>query len=111
MRQITVVIVGAGNRGNVYGSYSLAEPDKLKVVGIVDPDPVRTKIMREKFDVPEENCFESVDEFVKRDKFADAVINGTMDHLHVPTSIPILKNGEQSIATNQRRKNRCNIYN
>ena len=93
MRQITVVIVGAGNRGNVYGSYSLAEPDKLKVVGIVDPDPVRTKIMREKFDVPEENCFESVDEFVKRDKFADAVINGTMDHLHVPTSIPILKKG------------------
>ena len=93
MKQITVVLVGAGNRANVYASYSLQEPDKLKVVGIVDPDPVRTKIMKEKFNVPEENCFESVEEFIKRDKFADAVINGTMDHLHVPTSIPILKKG------------------
>lgn len=93
MKQISVVLVGAGNRANVYASYSLKNPDELKVVGIVDPDPVRTKIMREKFNVPEENCFESVEEFVKRDKFADAVINGTMDHLHVPTSIPILRKG------------------
>ncbi len=93
MKQIKVVVVGAGNRGDVYSRYSLREPDKLKIVGIVDPDPVRTKIMREKYNVPKENCFESVDEFVKRDKFADAVINGTMDHLHVPTSIPILRKG------------------
>lgn len=93
MKQIKVVMVGAGNRCNVYASYSLLEPELLKVVGIVDPDPVRTKIMREKFNVPEENCFSSVEEFVARDKFADAVINGTMDHLHVVTSIPILKKG------------------
>lgn len=107
MEQLKVVLVGAGNRGNVYGSYSLQEPEKLKVVGIVDPDPVRTKIMKEKFNVPEENCFESVDEFVKRDKFADAVVNGTMDHLHVPTSIPILKKGydmllEKPFAVNKK---------
>lgn len=93
MKQIKVVMVGAGNRCNIYASYSLKEPDKMKVVGIVDPDPVRTKIMRDKFDVPEENCFSSVEEFVARDKFADAVINGTMDHLHVSTSIPMLKKG------------------
>ncbi len=93
MKQITVVLVGAGNRANVYSGYSVQNPDELKIVGIVDPDPVRTKIIREKYNVPSENCFSSVDEFVKRDKFADAVINGTMDHLHVPTSIPILKKG------------------
>ena len=93
MRQIKAVIVGAGNRANIYASLALSEPEKLKIVGIVDPDPVRTKIIREKYDVPEENCFESVDEFVKRDKFADAVINGTMDHLHVRTSIPVLRKG------------------
>ncbi len=106
MKQMTAVLVGAGNRADVYGSFSLEEPDRLKVIGIVDPDPVRTKIMKEKFNVPEENCFTSVDEFIKRDKFADVVINGTMDHLHVPTSIPILKKGydmllEKPFAINQ----------
>ena len=69
MKQMTAVLVGAGNRADVYGSFSLEEPDRLKVIGIVDPDPVRTKIMKEKFNVPEENCFTSVDEFIKRDKW------------------------------------------
>lgn len=93
MKQIKAVVVGAGDRGNIYCSYSLSNPDKMKIVGIVDPDPVRTQVIKERYNVPEENCFASVEEFVKRDKFADAVINGTMDHLHVPTSIPILKKG------------------
>ena len=93
MKQIKVVMVGAGNRCNVYASYSLENPELMKVVGIVDPDPVRTKLMRDRFNVPEENCFSTIEEFVARDKFADAVINGTMDHLHVVTSIPILKKG------------------
>ena len=48
MKQITVVLVGAGNRANVYSGYSVQNPDELKIVGIVDPDPVRTKIIREK---------------------------------------------------------------
>lgn len=92
-KQITVVLVGAGNRARVYSDFSFLEPDQLKIVGIVDPDPVRAKYMKERYQVPEENVFGSVDEFVKREKFADAVINGTMDELHVQTSIPVLRKG------------------
>jgi len=94
IRQIKAILVGAGNRaGNVYGSVSLREPDRLKVVGIVDPDPVRMRLMREKYNVPEENCFDDVSELVKREKFADIVINGTMDELHVKTALPTLEAG------------------
>ena len=92
-KPLKAVLVGAGNRANVYASTSADHPDKLKVVGIVDPDPVRREIMREKYDVPHENCFGDVAEFTVREKFADVVINGTMDHLHVPTSVPVLENG------------------
>lgn len=92
-KQITAVLVGAGNRADVYASVSLRYPEKIKIVGIVEPDGVRRELMREKYGVPEENCFESVADFVKREKFADAVINGTMDHLHVKTSIPVLEAG------------------
>ena len=92
-KPLTAVLVGAGNRANVYASTSVDHPDKLRVVGIVDPDPVRREIMREKYGVPHENCFNDVAEFTAREKFADVVINGTMDHLHVPTSVPVLEKG------------------
>ncbi len=84
-------MVGAGNRADVYSLYALEAPDKIEIVGIVDPDPVRRGIMAEKYSVCQENLFSDVEEFVKRDKFADAVINATMDHLHIKTSIPVLK--------------------
>ncbi len=103
---VKVVIVGAGDRGNVYARYALSSPDKMKVVGIVEPDPVRNELMAEKYSLPAENCFFSADDFLKREVFADAVINGTMDQLHVPTSIPILKKGyhillEKPLAVNE----------
>lgn len=110
-KKIQVVLVGAGNRANVYASVSLEYPEKMQVVGIVDPDPVRRELMRERYEVSKENCFESVDAFVKREKFADAVINGTMDHLHVETSIPVLEKGydlllEKPFAVNEEEMNR-----
>lgn len=110
-KMITVVLVGAGNRANVYASVSLEHPEKMKVVGLVDPDPIRRELMRERYNVPVENCFDDVSEFVKREKFADAVINGTMDHLHVSTSIPVLEKGydlllEKPFAVNEDEMNR-----
>ncbi len=110
-KQISVVLLGAGNRADVYASVSLESPQKLKVVGIVDPDPVRRELMRNKYNVSSDNCFENVYEFVKREKFADAVINGTMDHLHVETSIPVLEKGydlllEKPFAVNEEEMNR-----
>ena len=74
-KPITAVLVGAGNRADVYASASFQYPDKLKIVGIVDPDPVRNRLMRQKYNVDPQNCFSSVEEFVKKEKFADAVIN------------------------------------
>lgn len=90
---ITAVLVGAGNRADVYASVAKRHPDRIKIVGIVEPDEKRRELMRKKYDVSAETCFSSVEEFTAREKFADAVINGTMDHLHVITSVPILKRG------------------
>ena len=49
MKKVKVILVGAGNRANLYASVSLRQPDLFEVVGIVDPDPVRNKLMRERF--------------------------------------------------------------
>lgn len=90
---LKVVIVGGGHRSLIYAELSELKPDMMQVVGIVDPNEFRRNSIAERFSIPEENKFTSVEDFVAREKFADAVINGTMDHIHVETSLPILKAG------------------
>lgn len=102
----TAIIVGAGHRSMAYASYALMHPDELKIVGVVDPSEHRRKRAAEIHEISEENCFSTVDEFVSRPKTADATINGTMDKLHVATSLPLLELGydlllEKPIATNE----------
>ena len=104
---ITAVIVGAGHRAFVYSKLALTDPDKLKIVGVADPDKIRQKKAMEMFGFPKENCFDSALELSRVPKFADAVINGTMDEQHVETSIPLLKKGydmllEKPFATNEK---------
>ncbi|MBQ7364015.1 MAG: Gfo/Idh/MocA family oxidoreductase, partial [Clostridia bacterium] len=102
---ITAVIVGAGHRSLIYGDVSLSHPDILKIVGVVDIDPEKASYAAKRYGVPKERVFHSVDALVKEGKIADAIINGTIDSEHVPTSIPLLKLGydmllEKPFATN-----------
>ena len=76
-----------------YADFSLRYPEKLKIVGVADPDKFRQKMVSEKFGFSKEYCFDSAEDLAKVPKFADAVINGTMDEQHVETSIPLLEKG------------------
>ena len=90
---VTAVIVGGGHRAIIYGDYSLKHPDELKIVGIADPMAERRQMAMARYGFPPENCFASAQELAARPKFADAVINGTMDHQHYETSLPLLRRG------------------
>lgn len=92
-KPITAIVLGAGHRAMVYADYSLSHPDELKIVGVADPNEYRRNMVREKFGFPKENCFKDADALSKVPKFADAIINGTMDEQHVSTSVPLLKLG------------------
>ncbi|HET6454500.1 MAG TPA: Gfo/Idh/MocA family oxidoreductase, partial [Armatimonadota bacterium] len=92
-KQITAVIVGAGHRGLCYAEYALRHPDEFKIVGVADPNAFRREQAARIHDIPPENCFQTAEELAARPRFADAVINGTMDREHVPTSLPLLKAG------------------
>ncbi len=94
-----------------YADFSLANPELLQIVGVADPDEYRRKMVQEKFGFPKENCFKDANELAKVPKFADAVINGTMDEMHVETSIPVLEKGydmllEKPFAVNEEEMNR-----
>ena len=72
---LTAVIVGAGHRAVIYANFALANPDKLKIVGIADPNPLRREWCRKTYGFSEENMFESAEALAARPRFADAVIN------------------------------------
>lgn len=92
-RKLSAIIVGAGHRGMKYSSYATEHPDELEIVGVVDPSDSARECARETYGIDPDNCFTSVEDLVARPVFADFIINGTMDQLHLPTSIPLLEHG------------------
>ncbi len=92
-KPVTAIIVGGGHRSFTYAQLAIDDPDMLKIVGIADPNPDRRKKAMELFGFGEECCFKSAEELAAVPKFADAIINGTMDHQHVDTSVPLLEKG------------------
>ncbi len=93
MKKITVVVMGFGDRGQIYASYAKKHPDKMQLVGIVDPDPIKIEKAKREYGLQDEYCFLKPEEFYKTEKFCDAVINATMDSLHIQTTLPLLEMG------------------
>lgn len=97
------ILVGAGHRAL---AYARACPERVDVVGVADPSELRRAQCAEMFDLKPSQCYESAESLAEHPKRADFVINGTMDHQHVPTSLPLLERGydillEKPFATNE----------
>ena len=92
-KPVTAIVCGAGNRGNVYGSYSLAYPDKLDIVGVAEPITIRNERYAAKHAIKDENRFVTWEDVFKRPKFADAIIITTPDNLHYGPCMKALEMG------------------
>ena len=92
-KPITVVIIGAGNRGRVYSSYSKTYNDNIKVVGVSDIIESRCNKIADQHNVPQENRFGHYREVFERPKMADAVIIATPDDRHYEPCIKALEMG------------------
>ena len=102
-----IAIVGVGERAMIYARETLKHPELFRVVGAADVRPDRVRLARELFHIPEDHCFPSAEALAAAPRFADGVINGTMDPQHVSTTIPLLRRGydvllEKPAAVNQR---------
>ena len=105
--KLKAILVGCGDRTCVYAEYAMNQLHGIEVVAAVDPDIERKKYVSEHFNVPLEKCYSDISEVLSQGKIADLVINGTMDHLHISTSIPFLKQGydlvlEKPITNNEK---------
>ena len=78
-KPLQAIIVGAGHRALTYANYALSHPEQLQIVGVADPTPLRRQ--------------QTAEVLAALPQCADFIINGTMDHQHVPTAIPLLERG------------------
>ena len=92
-KPLEVIIVGAGNRAMIYAEYALMHPDKMKIVGVAEFSYERRTAAAKKYGISDDMCFESCEKLCEKEKLADAVINGTMDKDHVPTTVMLLEKG------------------
>ncbi len=89
---IAVILVGVGHRTVTYARYAQSRPDELQVKALVDPDPVRREQVGDRFDIPADRRYSWIAD-LPEEQLARAAINGTMDDIHVETSLELLERG------------------
>jgi predicted dehydrogenase len=92
-RAVTAIVIGAGNRGNVYAGYASRVPAAMKIVGVAEPVKERNDNMANAHNIPEANRFKTWEDVFKKEKFADAVIVTTPDDLHYGPAMAALEKG------------------
>ena len=103
---VTVVILGAGDRGReVYGQYILEHPGDIKVVAIAELDKEKRKIFAKEHNIAEECRFDSWEQLLDQRKLADGIIISIPDNMHAESAIRAMEKGykillEKPIAPN-----------
>ncbi len=84
MKQVTAILIGAGNRGaEAYASYALQYPEELKFVGVAEPRADRREAFRKAHGIDEKYCTESWETLLANSKIADCVLICTQDSMHM----------------------------
>lgn len=92
-RPVSVIVIGAGGRGNLYASYARNHRDEWKVVGVAEPIEYRNERMAKNYNIPDEHRFVTWEHVFDKPKFADAVIISTPDDLHYGPAMKALELG------------------
>jgi predicted dehydrogenase len=88
-KTVTAIVIGCGNRGEVYSTYALKHPDLFAIVGIAESkDHVRAKFVdRYAKTIDKNKVFADFRDIFKNEneKLADCVIIALPDKLHKVT--------------------------
>lgn len=90
---LTVSLIGAGFRGQIYTDYAHKRPEELRVVAVAEPDELRRRKIQEKFGLPQERCFASWEELLVQPRLSDAAMVCTQDRHHYAPALEALRAG------------------
>lgn len=93
MEQFKVIVIGGGQRGQIYTNVMAKMPDKFQVVGVAEPVQMNRDYIRDKHHIAPENCYTSWEQILDRPRFADVAIIGTQDKMHYAPAMKALELG------------------
>lgn len=83
MKQVTAILIGAGQRGaQVYASYALQHPNELKFVGVAEPSKEKREKFAQQHQIPKENVRKTWEEILAGPRMADCALICTQDQMH-----------------------------
>ena len=94
MSKITVAIAGLGSRGlQTYAKCLEKFADRAEIVAVADIRPDRVAVAAEKYSIPADKCFDSVESLLQQPKLADVLFICTPDNVHYQPAMEGLKRG------------------
>ena len=93
MKQFSVILIGAGDRGTTYVKFMREMQDKYNVVGVAEPIESRRNFVKNLFNIKDENCFEDWNDILSVPKFADIAIISTLDDMHYEPAMKAIELG------------------
>lgn len=93
MKTLTAIIIGCGSRGTSYATQMKKLKDMYRVVGIAEPSCSRRNKIKEMYGIPEEYCYNSWEDILKKPKMADIAIISTLDEMHYRPAMKAIELG------------------
>lgn len=93
MKQIKLIVIGAGSRGAGYAEFAAQHPDRLEIAGVAEPREYNRNRLAEQYRIPEEHVFSDWRALVEKEKFADGVIISTQDNMHTEPAVACAEKG------------------
>ena len=110
MKKISVIIIGAGDRGNAYSKQMAAMADRYEVVGVADPVATRRKTIQQRHGIPDSACFTGAEAILNVPKMADVAIIATMDDQHYKNALQAIDLGYHLLLEKPVARQRSNAW-
>src|SRR5215467_2651051 len=82
MAPVSLIVVGAGQRGTGYARWARRHPERATVVAVAEPSPARRARLAAEHGIPPQNAVTDWTELAARGRLADAVLICTQDRMH-----------------------------
>ena len=92
-KRVSLLILGAGGRSTIYARLAALTPDKVQVVGVAEPREFFRERLADEHGIAPEYRFSDWRDAAALPRFADAVIIGMQDRMHVEPAEAFAKLG------------------
>lgn len=93
MKQFSVILIGAGNRGRTYCNFMSKMPGKYKMVGVAEPHELKRAEFAARYGLAEDVCFASWEGILSKPKMADIAVIATNDDAHYEPAMKAIELG------------------